>query len=644
MSAPDRAAGGATAIVAAVAVLLSWTLLAGGGDRPGRLAWIGGTAVLLVGVLAVLTLLGILPRPALARPAVVAVGALAAVGAWQALSVWWSVLPDASWDAVNRTLAYLAFLGLGIAVGAVVPRAPRLVANLLAALLGGTCVLALAGKILARLVEDYGRVARLRWPVGYWNVLALVGVLALLLGIWMASGPGGRARRACGALLAYVALVVLALTLSRGGIAVAVLAGALWLAIDRRRVESLAALFVAGVPAALVAAVAFALPGITADGQPDGVRSHDGWIFGLVLVAGAILVALVWARLAEREVRDGERRTGNRVVAGVVAAALLALVFVAAVGWNDFANPAGEQLPQTGGRLASTSSNFRWSWWEEAWRTWRDHPLRGTGAASFELSHRLLREERAQPATEPHNLAVQALSELGVVGFALLAAFVAAVVVAIRRRAREDDGAAVAVLGVCAFAYALHTLADITWDYVAATASILVAIGVLLARPGRRERTDSLWAIGAGALAATVVLSLATPALADHRLELAYAALDRAGIDDGALTRAVERTREAHSLNPLALEPLLTQAAVEESRGNEARALRLYRQAVDLQPENPEGYVELGSMELRLGNACEAYQHLNRAYTLDRYNPVISRPGGPLDVARARVNVGACER
>lgn len=636
MRAPPRVAAGAAPIVAAVAALLCWTLLAGGGDRPERLAWIGGTAVVLAGALATLTLLGLLPRPALERPALVAVGAFAGLALWQALSVAWSVLPDASWNSANRTLAYVAFLGLGIAVAAAVPRAPRLTATMLAVLLGLTCVVALAGKVFAGLFDDYGRVARLRWPVGYWNVLALLGVLAVVLGLWLAAEPNGRARRVSGALLAYAGFVVVALTLSRGGIAVAVLAVVAWLALDRRRVESAAALLVAGLPAAVVSAVAFSLDGITSDGQSSGVRAHDGWIFGLALLAGAFAVAVAARWLAAREVGERRRVLGNRLVAGGIAAALAALVLVAAFGWDDFANPANEQLPGGPGRFASASSNFRWSWWEEAWQTWRDHPVRGTGAGSFELAHRLLREERAQPATEPHDLPVQLLSETGLVGFGLLVALVVAVVLAVRARARDADRSSVVALAVCALAYGLHTLVDIGWDYVAATAPVLVAIGVLLARPGQRERSDSLWALGAGGLAATVVLSIATPALAEHRLDLAVAALERESIDV-----AVARAQEAHSLNPLALEPLLIEAAIEEGR-NPMRALQLYQEAVDVQPANPEAYVQLGSMELRAGDACSAYEHLNHAYTLDRYNPVISRPDGPLDVARAKVDAGAC--
>src|SRR6266542_3850240 len=126
MRAPPRVAPVAAPFVAAIGAVLAWALVAGGGDRPTRLAWIGGAAV-----------------------------ALAGAGAAAALLGTWSILPDASWNAVNRTLAYFAFLALGLLVGAAGPRAPRRTAYGLAALVGLTCAVALTGKVFAGLVDDY---------------------------------------------------------------------------------------------------------------------------------------------------------------------------------------------------------------------------------------------------------------------------------------------------------------------------------------------------------------------------------------------------------------------------------------------------------------------------------------------------------
>jgi hypothetical protein len=109
-----------------------------------------------------------------------------------------------------------------------------------AALLRAVCVWTLAGKALPWLYEDYGRVARLRAPIGYWNALALLGAVALPIGLCLATR-----RRVPSTLLVYGWIVAVALTYSRGGVIVAVLAVAVWIALSRAWVEALATLVAA---------------------------------------------------------------------------------------------------------------------------------------------------------------------------------------------------------------------------------------------------------------------------------------------------------------------------------------------------------------------------------------------------------------
>ena len=57
---------------------------------------------------------------------------------------------------------------------------------------------------------DVERIARLQEPVGYWNALALLADVAVVLGLWLGAAEGRRvALRVLGALLAYVAIVAL---------------------------------------------------------------------------------------------------------------------------------------------------------------------------------------------------------------------------------------------------------------------------------------------------------------------------------------------------------------------------------------------------------------------------------------------------
>src|SRR5262249_10009544 len=173
-------------------------------------------------------------------------------------------------------------------------------------------------------------------------------------------------RRRFGVLLAYVALVALVLTYSRGGLATGLLVIAVWLVFGDDRVESAVCLLAAAVPAAIVVGIAFALPGVTSDAQSARVRWRGGLGFGVVLVArGAATLAV------ERVPRLRDRRLLRGVAVALGAAAVLAVVVVAIHG-------TGSGTPgNTQSRFVSTNSNLRFTWWEQAWHGFRDHPLAG---------------------------------------------------------------------------------------------------------------------------------------------------------------------------------------------------------------------------------------------------------------------------
>ncbi|HEY5295064.1 MAG TPA: hypothetical protein VIJ70_06280, partial [Gaiellaceae bacterium] len=254
-------------------LLVGAALFFGGGAGDGSLWWLGGGALLALLVLAATTGL---------PGGWVSLVPLAALAGWLALSIRWSSLPDRSWNYADRTLVYLLFAALGLWVAG----RTRQLALGLAVLLGAVVVWSLAGKVLPPLY-DYGwpGVTRLRSPVGLWNQLALLAAFALPLALWR--------RRVSGALLAYGWIVALLLTYSRGGVAVTVLVLVAWFALSSERIESAATLVAAAVPAAVVAGVAFALPGVTSDFQSSSIRWHDGLIFGAVLVAGAGVAAVL---------------------------------------------------------------------------------------------------------------------------------------------------------------------------------------------------------------------------------------------------------------------------------------------------------------------------------------------------------------
>ena len=121
--------------------------------------------------------------------------------AWAALSMLWAAAPDLAWIDANRQAIALCALALGLALGALLPDAPRLLGLGLSAAAALPVALALGSKILPGLLGADGDLARLAAPVGYWNALALVAVFAVPGLLWLAGAhaaapvgaAGGRA-------------------------------------------------------------------------------------------------------------------------------------------------------------------------------------------------------------------------------------------------------------------------------------------------------------------------------------------------------------------------------------------------------------------------------------------------------------------
>jgi O-antigen ligase len=626
---------GRSALVAAGA-LVAVALFAGGGSTYGPLVGIGGVAVLVAGAALTLALFGLAPWPGLDRVGLACVGLLAALVVWIGLSVLWSVTPDRSWEYVNRGLVYLAFAALGLFIAAWAPGALRVIAGGLAVLLAAVILWALLGKVVPALYPDGGRIARLRDPIGYWNGLALLAATALPLGLTFGiRREFPRWVRIAAVTLVFAAAVALLLTYSRGGVVVALVVLAAFLALTTRRLEAVVAMLISLPPAVAVAAWAFTQPGIASDLQPASTREVDGLQLGLALMVAATAVAGAAYLLLEREERWRPRITwklsGARLAGGAAAALLVAVLVVSRGdpvdwtrdGFREFTNPVSQagSNPQ---RLGELNLNSRWTWWEEAWTLFTDEPVGGTGAASFAVARRPIRINTTF-ATEPHNVALQFLAETGIFGFLLFAGFVGTAGVGVVRAVRSTvggEGAAATALALALLAYLLHALIDYDWDFISLTGPVLIVLGILLAtgRPAGTRVRAPLWASGAILVAVVSLFSLAAPWLATGYVDDAFAAIDR-GDDQAALDAA----RRAQTWNPLAIEPLLAEAAAEEARGDGRSALVRYVEAVELQPLNWRSWYELGLFELETGRRERAIRHLQRSRELDPLGPANDR-------------------
>jgi hypothetical protein len=621
------AARGATLPIAAAGLAFGALFLSQGSSQD-RLFWIGSAAVIVAALGWALT-----PGRVTLEGAIF-FAALAAFVIWQGASIGWSIQASRSWDYTNRGVVYFAFAAVGALLGAV---APRRYATVAAALLGALFAWALTAKVVPGIYDDYGRLARLRYPLGYWNELGLLAAVAVPLGLWLVSDRArDRRERTGGALLLFAGLVVSVLTYSRVGIVLTVVAALAWFALSPgRRLDAVGPLALAWVIGALVSGAALLLPGVSENGETHRVRVEDGIAFGLLLIVAAVALvfALRWVfgRTPDRQVvRAAAFGLGGLIVIALVVAVVRAggpADFVSD-RWHEFSNPVSAQLADTPGRFTSASSSNRWRWWQESWNAFVDNPVGGTGAGTFGLTDRLERNSTLA-VLEPHSAPLQDLTETGIVGFLLIATALVAAVLGLLRRERTAATTALLIgVALCL----LHILIDMDWDYVAVQGPLFMSVGWFVALPPRPGRPRWLLSAAIGVCALAALYSFASPWLADRRLDAAYDAVGR--LD---LRAARDDAKAAHAFNPLAVEPLWVWAATEKG----LTALDLYRQARDREPKNPETWYQLGVYELEIGKTRDAYRDLNHSYTLDSFGPAGVK-GGPLDQARCDIDPATC--
>ena len=633
-------------LLSTVAALLAGAVLAGGGSRATALTDVGLAALAGATVGLSAALLGLLPLARLDRAGRLVVLGATGLALWVGLSTVWSIAGDRSWEWLGRGLVYLAFLALGLLAGALATGLRR-VAALTAAVLGAALGWALLGVAVPSLFEDGDRIARLREPVGYWNALALLADGAVALALWLARDPRVVVRVGA-ALLGHAAVLALLLTQSRSGVLAAVLVLAFWLWLSDSRVEDglRAALF--AVPALLVGAWAFTRPALVEADALRADRVADGRVFALLAVSGAVVAAAALSRVPVRRLVTERRSTVRTALAVVAVGGVLAGgAGVAASVGDPFSwarsQWSGGECENDPGRLTDLCANNRLAWWDDALELAADGPLGGTGAGTYAVARRRVRDD-ATATSQPHSVPLQLLSDTGAVGLALGLLLAGAAAVGVRRGLRlavgDERPPAIALAGLV-LAYAAHSLVDYDLDFLAVTGPTLVALGALLAvrRPSTsvRGRWPAVVAVTAVGAAAAIVIVL--PDLAAREVERSLAASEAGRIDD-----AVDAAERARRLDPLSRDPLEALAVAADAARDRAAAAAWYEEGTRLQPESPDAWYALGLYHsIATGDECAAYQALNRSYTLDP-NGTRWVPGGPLDVARDAVNAGACER
>jgi hypothetical protein len=577
-----------------------------------------------------------------------AVAIFAIFTALTALSIIWSVQPDASWQAANLALAYLATFAAGAALGRIAPGRWRA----LVAALGVVAVLLSAYALLAKvfpgslaLTETEGR---LQAPIGYWNAtgaLAAMGIAPCLWGFTRPDGP--RITRALafpgGTLLAAVVV----LSFSRTALAIAVLTIAAWLILAPGRLRGVLLIVLSGLGAAIICAWSLGHSGLSADGASLDARTSAGHVFGIVLLA-VVLVELALGVAAARAVdaiklsEPRRRRIGTGLIGLAALMPVAAVVALAASsrGLTGEISHAWHSLTSVNAVVGESSSRLtqfgssRPLYWSQGITVGEHALFKGVGALGYATA-RTQYTHSSQTVGHAHSYVIQTFADLGLlglaVGLALLVAWGRAAWRPLAPRvgwSQLEPGASWERSGLLALllfviGFGLSSAFDWTWYFPALTVPALLGAGWLagrgpLARPVGRASSHLPALSRPGALAgcsAVVLVSLICAWLIWQPLRSAN---DASAVFSAPSTRAAfDDARSAEAADPLALQPHFVLQALYSAQGDQVAARRELVEAVQLQPQNFESWYELGTYDLNQHHPKLALRSLERAIALN---------------------------
>jgi O-antigen ligase len=524
------------------------------------------------------------------RFAAVFAGGLTALAGWTWLSLAWT---DNVTQTVLEGFRVLAYAAVAAALVLVVRRetAPALLRGLFAAIVL-VSTYGLATRLFPDRLGTYDPISgyRLSEPLGYWNGLGIFVAIGLLLALAAAARERSVPLRAAAA-FAFVLLVpTLYFTFSRGAwiaLGVGILSA---VALDPRRLQLVLALLVVGAPGLLVAWIGSRSEGLTRADAPLSAAADQGGELAIVVVLLALAAAAGTVALAAAE----RRIVPPRPVRVAFATVLVVVALGAVVGvFASFGGPVKTverayeafTAPPPGGtdlgqRLFRFSGSYRAELWEEAWNQYRDNPVLGGGAGTYEqywnqnrpLDHKV---------RDAHNLYLETLGELGPFGLGILA-LALAVPLAAAVGARRHPLAAGAFGAYVA--YLVHAGADWDWELPAVTmAALACGAGLLALRTGRDAvlvpggRTR----IAVGATAA-VLAGVAFVGLVGASALVASDGAATARPPDWA--EAEDEARKAERWAPWSSEPWQRLGEAQLGRGNLARARASLRRAIDKEP------------------------------------------------------------
>ena len=340
---------------------------------------------------------------------------------------------------------------------------------------------------------------RMDSTLGYSNTTAVIIGMGVVLVLSRMTALRNFALRGVYAALLLAFLVALYLTVSRGGLGSLGIGVILLFVLGGARLQMLANLLLAAVPGAWLWWRMQDLPGLLQTGIGPQEKLADGTAFRNDLIVALLVAFALQAGYALLVTRYELMPTARRTL-GIVAVAGLVLVACAGtfVAVRHFGGPGATYQSLVGNadesgnmaqRLTSLDISSRGDYWRVGWAAWKEHPLTGTGAGTFQFTW-LEDRPSLKGVKQVHNLYLEQGTETGLFAFLALLGFVVVLIGYSGRAAWRSTGERRLLLSglVCALAvYLISSIAEWHWYIPASTMFFFILAGITIKFASRED-------------------------------------------------------------------------------------------------------------------------------------------------------------
>jgi hypothetical protein len=424
-------------------------------------------------------------------------------------------------------------------------------------------------------------------------------------------------------------------TLSRGGMAAAAIALVVYLVFVPDRLPRLSTLLVSATGGAILIAAAAQRHDLQ-EGFLNAAARHQGnqmLAMTLIVCAGVGLLQAGFSLGLIHKVRPRWTIPSRQTTVGLTATAVLAVLVVAVAfnaphrisnAWGQFKS---EGASAGTSRLSSFGGENRYQFWRSAVDEDKTKPLTGTGSGTFE--YWWAQHGTGSVVRDTHSLYLQTLGELGIIGLALLGGFVVAIFVgggrAILRAAPRGRPQLAAALAGCT-AFFITAIFDWVWQIPVLPVTMLLLAAPLLTAGVRSRSRRGTAVLGLPVRVAVALVAFA--AIVAIAIPLSTTSLIRESQADaraGHLAAALRAAGSAQNAQPDAALPHLQTALLLESQGSYAAAGVQARAATRREPTNWRNWLVLTRLEVEAGHARTAVRDYRRAASLDPDNSLFQK-------------------